>query len=142
MTVPFDVLGLWFLASEATNESAGHMVVRVVTGQMVGDRRSPGATILGVETIYLLRQPSFLVPPTGREHLEESWTVYEMAGSVHPDGFDVAVSLVLTVVAAAIRVGLDVAASLKLAVAAEASGKRKGVAASVADCCGSGFPCG
>ena len=27
-------------------------------------------------------------------------------------------------------------------VAAEAIGKRKGVAASAADCCGSGFPCG
>ena len=50
-------------------------------------RRSPGATILGVATIYLLRQPSFLVPATGREHLDGSWTVYEMAGSVHPDGF-------------------------------------------------------
>ena len=36
----------------------------------------------------------------------------------------------------------DVAAYLKPAVAAEAIGKRKGVAASVADCCGSGFPCG
>ena len=69
------------------HESAGHMVVCVVTGQMVGDRRSPGATILGVATIYLLRQPSFLVSPTGREHLDGSWTVYEMAGSVHPDGF-------------------------------------------------------
>ena len=44
-----------------------------------------------------------------------------MAVSVHPDGFDVAVSLVLTVAAAAIRFGLDVAASLMPAVAAAAS---------------------
>ena len=72
-----------------------------------------------------------------------------MAGSVHPDGFDVAlrfalpqdvaVSMVLTVEAAAIRIGLDVAASLMPAVAAAAIGERKGFAASVADCCGSGF---
>ena len=48
---------------------------------------------------------------TGREHLDESWTVYEMADSV---------SLVLTVAAAAIRVGLDVAASLTPPVAAGA----------------------
>ena len=54
------------------------------------------------------------------------WTVYEMAGPVLLDGFDVAASLVLTV-AAAFRVGLDVAASLKPAVAAEAIGERKGV---------------
>ena len=51
-----DVLGLGsFIRSHA---SAGHLVVYFVTGQMVGDRRSPGATILGVESIYLLSQPS------------------------------------------------------------------------------------
>ena len=44
-----------FIRSHA---SAGHLVVYFVTGQMVGVRRSPGATILGVETIYLLSQPS------------------------------------------------------------------------------------
>ena len=38
--------------------------------------------------------------------------------------------------------GCDVAASPKPAVPAEAPGNRKGVAASVADCCGSGFPSG
>ena len=43
-------------------KSAGHMVVCVVTGQMVGDRWSPGATILGVGTYYLLRQPSLSCP--------------------------------------------------------------------------------
>ena len=73
-----------------SHESAGLMVVYVVTDQMVGDRRFPGATVLGeggVETVCFLRQPSFPVPPTGREHLDGSWTVYEVAGSVHPDGF-------------------------------------------------------
>ena len=50
-----------------------------------------------------------------------------MAGPVLPDGFHVAASLVLTVAAAAFRVGLDVAASLKPALAAEAIGERKGV---------------
>ena len=49
---------------------------------------------------------------TGREHLDESWTVYEMADSV---------SLVLTFAAAAIRVSLDVAAPLTPPVAAGAS---------------------
>ena len=43
-------------------KSAGDMVVCVVTDQMVGDRRSSGATILAVETIYLLRQLSFFSP--------------------------------------------------------------------------------
>ena len=48
------------------------------------------------------------------------WTVYEIAGPVLPDGFDVAASLVLTVAAAVFRVHLDVAASLMPAVAAAA----------------------
>ena len=39
-------------------ESAGHLVVYFVTGLMVGERRFPGATILVVESIYLLSQPS------------------------------------------------------------------------------------
>ena len=42
--------------------SAGHMVVCVVTVQMVGDRRFPGATILGVEVVYFFRQPSGVSP--------------------------------------------------------------------------------
>ena len=68
----------------------------------------------------------FTIPPTGCVHLDAlwcGWTVYEMAGPVLPDGF-------------------DVAASLMPAVAAEAISERKGVAASVADCCGSGIPTG
>ena len=48
------------------------------------------------------------------------WTVYEIAGPVLPDGFDVAASLVLTVAAAVFRVHLDVAASPMPAVAAAA----------------------
>ena len=43
-------------------KSAGHMVVCVATGQMVGDRGFPGATTLGVESIYLLSQPSLSCP--------------------------------------------------------------------------------
>ena len=43
-------------------KSAGHMVVCFVTGQMVGDRGFPGATILGVGAFYLLRQPSLSCP--------------------------------------------------------------------------------
>ena len=42
--------------------SAGHMVVCFVTVQMVGDRRFPGARILGVEVVYFPRQPSGVSP--------------------------------------------------------------------------------
>ena len=38
--------------------SAGHMVVYIAMDQMVGNRQSPGAKILGSETVYLIRQPS------------------------------------------------------------------------------------
>ena len=57
-----------------SHESASVSVVYVATDQMVGDRRSPGATILGGEIVYLLRQPSPSGPP------------------VLPDGCDVAAS--------------------------------------------------
>ena len=64
-----------------------------------------------------------------------------MASPVLPDGFNVAASMVLTVAAAAIRVGLDVASSLTPPVAAGASPqRRRGVPE--ANCCGSGFPNG
>ena len=56
-----DVLGLWFPASEASRVG-GPLVVRIVPGQMVRDRRSPWATILGGEFVYLLRQPSHQGP--------------------------------------------------------------------------------
>ena len=39
-------------------ESAGQFIVNFVMGLMVGDRRFPGATILGARFIYLLSQPS------------------------------------------------------------------------------------
>ena len=42
--------------------SAGHLVVYFVTGLMVGDRRVPGATILGSEVLYFFRQPSRVSP--------------------------------------------------------------------------------
>ena len=54
-------------------ESAGLQLVCVVMDQMVGDRRPPGASILGVEVVYVLRQPSLTGPPTGPEHSDASW---------------------------------------------------------------------
>ena len=54
-------------------QSAGLRVVCVLMDQMVGDRRFPGASILGVEVVYFLRQPSLLGPPTGPEHSDASW---------------------------------------------------------------------
>ena len=54
-------------------ESAGLRVVCVVVDQMVGDRRPPAASILGVEVVYFLRQPSLPGPPTGPEHSDASW---------------------------------------------------------------------
>ena len=62
------------------------MVVWVMV-QMVGDRRSPQATILGGEFLYLLRQPSLLAPPTRPVHRDALWTVYEMAGPGRSDWF-------------------------------------------------------
>ena len=43
-------------------ESAGLWVVYVAMDQMVGGRQSPGAIILGCETVYLSRQPSLYGP--------------------------------------------------------------------------------
>ena len=65
------------------------MVVCVVTGLMVGDRRFPGATILGVEVVYTLRQPSG-VSPADKSRTSRwlaLWTVYEMAVPERSDGF-------------------------------------------------------
>ena len=42
--------------------SAGHRVVCIAMDQMVGNRRSPGATILGSENVYLCCQPSLYNP--------------------------------------------------------------------------------
>ena len=61
--------------------SAGHLVVYFVTGQMVGDRRSPGATILGVETICIPSQPSLFSPA---DMSRTSWWIFL---PVHRDGF-------------------------------------------------------
>ena len=100
------------VATRSKTLSAGHMVVCFVTGQMVGDRRSPGATILGASFFCFSRQPSRVGPA---DRLRASWcllvwTVYEMAGPVRSDGFtfrfavyDVAASLWPAVVAAAKR---------------------------------------
>ena len=43
-------------------ESAGHFVENSVINQMVGSRRSPGATILGGALEYLTCQPSLYCP--------------------------------------------------------------------------------
>ena len=87
-----------------------------VTGQMVCDRHSPGATILGVEVVYFLRQQSRVGPA---DRLCTSWcilvwTVYEMAGPVRSDGFtfrfavyDVAASLWPAVAAAAKKASIQ-----------------------------------
>ena len=64
-----------------SHASAGHLVVYFGTGQMVGDRRSPGATILGVETIYLLSQPSLFSPA---DMSRTSWWIFL---PVHRDVF-------------------------------------------------------
>ena len=42
--------------------SAGHLVVYIAMDQMVGDRQSPGARILGGEAVYLFCQPSLYSP--------------------------------------------------------------------------------
>ena len=99
------------------------MVVYVAMDQMVGGRRSPRATILGGRDCLPL-------PPTiaarsrrlGCVHSDALWcgqctrwlVLYFLKGS------DVAASMVLTVAAAAIRVGPYGAASLMPAVAAAA----------------------
>ena len=53
--------------------SAGHMVVCVVTVQMVGARRSAGATILGVEVVYFLRQPSGFSPRRQVQNISDAF---------------------------------------------------------------------
>ena len=47
--------------------SAGHLVVYFVTGLMVGDRRFPGATILGARFSSSSANHPVSVPPTGSE---------------------------------------------------------------------------
>ena len=58
-----------------SHASAGHLVVYFVMAQMVGNRRSPGATILGGESEYPLpptialrsrRQLAYILIPCGR----------------------------------------------------------------------------
>ena len=56
----------------------GGRVVHFVTGPMVGDRRFPGAKILGARLSTFSANHSLSVPPTGSELRDVSWTVYEM----------------------------------------------------------------
>ena len=48
-----------------SHASAGHLVVHFVTGPMVGDRRFPGATILGASFSTSSANHHICVPPTG-----------------------------------------------------------------------------
>ena len=50
-----------------SHASAGHLVVYFVTAQMVGDRRFPGATILGASCSTTSANHPMSVPPTGSE---------------------------------------------------------------------------
>ena len=63
-----------------SHASAGHLVVHFVTGQMVGDRRSPGATILGERVFLLLpstipcrfrRQVAHIAMPSGVDSVRD-----------------------------------------------------------------------
>ena len=58
--------GSWVPCTRS-HESAGHLVVYFVTGPMVGDRRFPGATILGGEFSTSSANHHLSVPPTGSE---------------------------------------------------------------------------
>ena len=75
-----------------SHKSAGLLVLCIVMDQMVGDRRSPGATVLGSEFVYLLRQSSLPGPPRSPAYRDVFWTVYEMAGPARSDGCGVAAS--------------------------------------------------
>ena len=71
-----------------SHKSAGHFIVNFVTAQMVGDRRFPGATILGGEVLYLFRQPSRFSPADWFRTTRclVVWTVYNTAGPARSDG--------------------------------------------------------
>ena len=93
--IPLYFLGLRFLAPEAP--SRGQFFVNFVMGLMVGDRRFPGATILGARFSTSSANHLVSVPPTGPEHSDASWcgqctslqVQYFLTGAacpVHPDG--------------------------------------------------------
>ena len=54
-------------------ESEGQFFVNFVMGLMVGDRRFPGATILGARFFTSSANHPVSVPPTGRELSDASW---------------------------------------------------------------------
>ena len=62
-------------------------MVHFVTGPMVGDRRFPGATILGASFSTSSANHPLSVPPTHPELRDAWWTVYKMSGPVRSDGF-------------------------------------------------------
>ena len=71
----------------SSHASAGLLVVHFVTDQMVGDRRFPGATILGASFPTCSANHPMSVPPTGPELRDAWWTLYNMSGPVRSDGF-------------------------------------------------------
>ena len=86
----------WDLVPFFLNAQVGGTVdVYFVTDQMVGYRRSTVATILGGEIVYLSANHRLVVPSTGCVHRDALWTVYEMAGLVLPDGYDVSAGFLL-----------------------------------------------
>ena len=62
----------FFSLHQKHRASAGHLVVYFVTGLMVGDRRFPGATILGARFSTSSANHPVSVPPTGPELADAS----------------------------------------------------------------------
>ena len=112
-------------------KSAGQFIVNFVMGLMVGDRRIPGATVLGSRPSTSSANHRFSVPLACPVHRDGSFFLCIVTGSfVFWDfGSLFRTSLGLAVAAAAMRLEFDVAASLWPAVAAAAI-STKDVAAS------------
>ena len=75
---------LWDFGSlqQKHRESAGHMVVCVVTDQMVGDRRFPGVTTLWASWSTTSANHPVSVPPTGQELPERSLLFWDFSSLV------------------------------------------------------------
>ena len=62
-------------------KSAGQFIVNFVMGLMVGDRRFPGATILGARFSTSSANHPASVPPTGSVHRDGSFFLCIVTGS-------------------------------------------------------------
>ena len=69
------------VAASLLMTTAGHTVVYFVMGQMVGDRRFPGATTLGSRSCTPSANHPVSVPPTGPVHRDGSFFPYIVTGS-------------------------------------------------------------